>query len=235
VSVAAAHGLRVHLAVGVHPYALAQEAAASHASTPRPTRAPEGKLASRLVTAARRHGAVAIGECGVDALLARRAGPGADLGRQLDLLREHVMAADAATLPLVLHVVRAHQPVLALLRAARGVRAPSRGGPARGVVHAFSGSVEVAQEYVREGFMLAFGGALTHPTHGRARAAASALDDAHLLVESDAPSGRLAGGPARNEPAAVRDVVATLAQLRGQTPERVAEFTWANAQALYRL
>ena len=228
VRVAAERGLRVHVAVGVHPYALANDEAQGPGE-------PDGALAFSLVAAARRHGAVAIGECGVDAPLARRHGAAVSLGRQLAVFREHVLAADTAKLPLVLHVVRAHEPVLNMLRSGRRSRSQANPERPRGVVHAYSGSAELAREYVRLGFMLAFGGALTHPSHERARAAARGLDDEHLLVESDAPSGRLAGGPRRNEPGAVREVVAALAELRGQAPEHVAELTSANARALYRL
>ncbi|MBK8412103.1 MAG: TatD family hydrolase [Sandaracinaceae bacterium] len=59
--------------------------------------------------------------------------------------------------------------------------------------------------------------------------------DEWLLVETDAPSGRLASGPERNEPAALAQVVETLAQLRGQSVEHVAALTYANARRLFQL
>jgi len=83
--------------------------------------------------------------------------------------------------------------------------------------------------------MLAFGGALTRPNHEKARAAARSTPDEWLLVETDAPSGGLASGPERNEPAALAQVVETLAQLRGQSVEHVAALTYANARRLFQL
>jgi TatD DNase family protein len=214
-------GLRVHVAVGVHPYALAAEAR-EWADRP-------AGLAATLSEAATMQGVVAIGECGLDAPLADRAGEACSLARQTAVLREHLTAARECGLPLVLHVVKAHGPALELLRAVPGPPHP------RGVIHAFSGSPELVREYVDLGFMLGFGGALTRPTHEKARAAAVATPDEWLLVETDAPSGRLADGPSRNEPAALAQVVETLAQLRGQTVEHVAARTHANATRLFQL
>ena len=213
-------GVRVHVAVGLHPYALAGPAL------------PEGELTGQLVAAAECFGAVAIGECGLDGPLSKRTAGGVSSAVQERVLREHVHAAALTGLPLVLHVVRAHAAALELLRPDTTRRETP--GP-RGVVHAFSGSVDVARSYVRLGFMLAFGGAITHARHQRARAAAAWVPDDALLLESDAPSGRLSGGPPRNEPSALPRVLAVLAELRGQSQERVAEMTRDNAARLFRV
>lgn len=215
-------GLRVHVAVGVHPFALAAEASAW-------AERPVG-LAAALSEAATMHGVVAIGECGLDAPLADRVGDACSLARQSAVLREHLLAAHECELPLVLHVVKAHGQALALLRAN-----PVPHRPLRGVIHAFSGSPELVREYTDLGFMLGFGGALTRPTHEKARAAAAVVPDDFLLVETDAPSGRFEGGPQRNEPAALAQVVEMLAQLRGQTAQHVAAVTSANARRLFQL
>ncbi len=222
---ASERGLSVHTAVGIHPYALAEGATAWVERAP-------GVLAATLAEAATQDGVVAIGECGLDAPLADRLGEACGLARQSAVLREHLHAAAACQLPLVLHVVKAHGLALELLREAAWDSAPLR---PRGVIHAFSGSPELMREYGDLGFMLAFGGALTRPNHEKARAAARATPDEWLLVETDAPSGQLAGGPARNEPAALVQVVETLAQLRGQTVGHVAELTVANARRLFQL
>lgn len=232
---AAARGVRVHHAVGLHPFALAE--AGNHDWA-----LPEGALAARLIAAAAQQRAVAIGECGLDVPLARRAPSETapfSMPQQVAVLREHLAAAEAAHLPLILHVVRAHEPTLALLREGQpGSQTQrrvlgARDARPRGVVHAYSGSAELVREYERLGFSLAFGGALTHERHARAREAARAVSDERLLVESDAPSGRLSDGPARNEPSSVREVVLTLAALREQAPEHVAEITHRNACALF--
>lgn len=215
-------GLTVYTAVGIHPYALAESASSWVDRQP-------GVLAATLAEAATQHGVVAIGECGLDAPLADRVGEACSLAGQSAVLREHLRAASACQLPLVIHVVKAHGPALELLRGEPAGVAP------RGVIHAFSGSPELVREYVDQGFMLGFGGALSRPTHEKARAAARATPDEWLLVETDAPSGRLEGGPERNEPAALARVVETLAELRGQSVEHVATITQANARRLFQL
>lgn len=217
-------GLTVWTAVGIHPYALAGGARTWVGRAP-------GALAATLAEAATQVGVVAIGECGLDAPLADRAGEECSLAHQSAVLREHLHAATTCELPLVLHVVKAHGLALELLRGAPAAPALT----ARGVIHAFSGSPELVREYVDLGFMLAFGGALTRPNHDRVRAAARATPDEWLLVETDAPSGQLAGGPERNEPAELARVVDALAQLRGQTVEHVAALTHANAWRLFQL
>ena len=223
---AAEHDVHLHVAVGIHPYALTEGASGWVGR-------PEGELASVLMNAARQHGAAAIGECGLDAPLGQREGERCRLAQQGAVLREHLHAASACELPLVLHVVRAHALALELLREA-ALRSPPSPHP-RGVIHAFSGSAERVREYVGLGFMLAFGGSLTHSNHARAHAAARATPDTALLIETDAPSGRLAGGPPRNEPSQLAEVLRALAALRDTTPEHVASVTSRNACALFRV
>lgn len=219
---ASERGLTVYTAVGIHPYALADVARGWIDRA-------KGVLTATLAEAATMQGVVAIGECGLDAPLADRVGEACSLARQSAVLQEHLRAASACQLPLVIHVVKAHGTALELLRG------EPAGFEPRGVIHAFSGSPELVREYVDQGFMLGFGGALTRPNHEKARAAARATPDEWLLVETDAPSGRLEGGPERNEPAALAQVVETLAELRGQTVEHVAACTQANARRLFRL
>lgn len=215
-------GLTVYTAVGIHPYALVGGARAWVGRSP-------GALAAALAEETTQLGVVAIGECGLDGPLADRAGAACSLAHQSAVLREHLRAASTCQLPLVLHVVKAHGLALELLRG------EPVGVEPRGVIHAFSGSPELVREYVDLGFMLGFGGALTRPTHEKARVAARATPDEWLLVETDAPSGRLEGGPERNEPAALARVVETLAELRGQSVEHVATITQANARRLFQL
>lgn len=203
--------------VGLHPFALREAA-------------PPENLERSLKAAAEQLGAVAIGECGLHKPSSSMSVP---MQTQEAVLRAHLGAAMELGLPLVLHVVQAHGPALALLRCAlHGTKHQSRDAP-RGVVHAYSGSLEVAAEYQRLGFLLAFGGALTHPHHKRARAVAKALPLEALLLESDAPSAPAASSPSRNEPMVVASVAQALADLRGIKAEDVARVTTANALILF--
>jgi TatD DNase family protein len=195
--------VRLALAVGLHPehLVLAQEDEARSDGSDGLHEAsfdPES-LVAQLVLAAHEHGAVAIGECGLD----RRVEAQTSLDRQRAVLEAHLEAAKRTGLPLVLHVVRRDGALLDALR-------PH--APLRGMVHAFTGGPELAREYVALGLHLSFGGGLTRPNARRARDAAALVPAERVLIETDAPdqTPRGASSP-RNEPSflpLVRDALA---------------------------
>lgn len=166
---------------------------------------------------------VAVGEAGLDFR------PGqADAEVQLPLLERQLQLARRHELPVLLHVVRAHDQVLQLLRRYRL--------PLAGIVHAFSGSEQQAREYARLGFKLGFGGAISYDRAHKLRRLAAELPLEWMVLETDAPDMPLAryrGQP--NEPARVAEVAALLAQLRGQPVAEIIDVTAATAQRLLRL
>ncbi|MBV0932485.1 TatD family hydrolase [Marinobacterium sp. A346] len=166
---------------------------------------------------------VALGEIGLD-FRPGQAAPAVQLPlfeQQLQLARQH-------DLPVLLHVVKAHDQVLKRLRQ---VHLP-RGG----IVHAFSGSEQQARAYAGLGFKLGFGGALSHARARKLRRLATALPLEWLVLETDAPDMPLAGYPDQpNEPSRVAEVAALIAQWRGLSQEAVAEATSRTAQQLLRL
>ena len=94
----------------------------------------------------------------------------------------------------------------------------------------------MVNRYIDLGFALSFAGAVTWERAKKPVAAAACVPDAALLVETDAPdqSPRTRRGQ-RNAPAALAEVVATLAVIRGQTVEHVKRLTLTNAQRVFRL
>lgn len=145
----------------------------------------------------------AVGELGLDRLRGDLAAQEASARLQLDF-------ADARGLPVVLHCVRAHVRLLELL------------GPAHtGLVHAWTGSAELAVAFVRRGLHVSFGRALL--ASPRIAAAAGVVPDDRLLVESDgeAPSPVLTA------------VIERLAALRGWSVDTLVRRTEANARALF--
>jgi len=198
----------VHGALGLHPWV-----------------AHEPLAAASLRDELRASGAVAVGEIGLDALVA-----GADLALQRRVLATQLAVAAAQGLPVILHCRGAFEELIALLRD----HGCGRDGVPGGIVHAFSRGPELAARFLELGLHLAFGGAVTRAT-SRARRAAAITPAERLLVETDAPAIGLAGVEPRDvEPRHARDVALALAALRGETPERVAEVTTANARALFR-
>jgi TatD DNase family protein len=163
--------------------------------------------------------AVAVGEIGLDFYL-----EGANAARQEFFFIEQLKIARKFDLPVLLHVRRAIDAVLKCLR-----RVPARAG----IAHAFNGSFPQAGAFLRIGFGLGFGGAMTYPRSARIRRLAASLPIESIVLESDAPDippHWLAGG--RNTPAEIFRFAEELAALRVMTVEEVTRATTENARRL---
>jgi TatD DNase family protein len=164
--------------------------------------------------------AVAVGEIGLDRFVEVR-----DDARQEFFFREQLRIARDLGLPVLLHVRRAIEPVLKQLR-----QIPVSGG----IAHAFNGSRQQADEFIRLGFKLGFGGAMTHARATRIRALAAQLPLDAIVLETDAPDMPpewLMGG--RNSPAELPRIALALSQLRKELMDRVIENTSRNVHALF--
>ena len=166
---------------------------------------------------------VAIGEIGLDYYL-----PDTDQKGQQLLFEQQLHIAQSAALPVLLHVRKAHDQVLATLR--------KKHFPCGGIVHAFSGSYQQATQYITLGFTLGFGGTLTYSRAKRIRTIATKLPQRAIVLETDAPDMP----PARyrgttNQPEYILETLAVLAELRGESPKSVATYTTANARHILNL
>jgi TatD DNase family protein len=165
-------------------------------------------------------GIVAVGECGLD-------GASPDPARQERLFRLHIALARELRLPLLVHVLRAHDVAPRLLAEERA---------AGGILHSYSGGAELVPVYRDLGFAFSFAGPVTYRKSRRPVAAARAVPDALLLAETDAPDQSPEPHRGRRcEPAFVREVVAGLAAARGGSFEELAALTSANARRLLQL
>lgn len=197
-------------AVGLHPWWIKDLAVA------------DDELSQRLADNAGRKRCVAIGECGLDK------GIEVPLPRQESVFRLQLSVACEFDLPLIIHVHRYHAEVLRILKEVQ----PARGG----VIHAFSGSEEIASEYWRLGFYLGVGGTITYERAAKTRRAVAAAPMESLLLESDAPDMPLCGRQGqRNSPELLPDIAAALAELRCMRVEDVARQTRQNTQRLFAL
>ncbi|VAX14535.1 Putative deoxyribonuclease YjjV [hydrothermal vent metagenome] len=162
------------------------------------------------------HRPLAIGEIGLDFFIDQ---PNKDQQRyffsaQLDI-------AGQANLPVSLHIRKAHDQVLSLLR-----KHPVRGGFA----HAFNGSLQQAQQYIELGFKLGFGGTLTYEGSRKIRELARVLPLDSIVMETDAPDMVVAAHRGqRNSPEYILDCLHVLAELRDEDPGFIAERTTKNA------
>lgn len=184
------------------------------------------QLASRIEA----HKPVAIGEIGLDRFQSCIDRPGVlehDLTLQEFYFVEQLKLARKQDLPVLLHIRRAHDQVLKYLRR---IRVPG------GIAHAFNGSLQQAQEFIKLGFKLGFGGAFTYTRATNLRQLAEVLPLDSIVLETDGPDIPPAWiARQRNEPAELAGIARALAEIRHMPAEAVAEFTSRNARAVLRL
>jgi TatD DNase family protein len=165
---------------------------------------------------------VAVGEIGLDYFVTAL-----DRERQQVLFEAQLALARDAGLPVILHVRKAHDAVLAAIRRIR-----VRGG----IAHAYNGSLQQAQQYIDLGFKLGFGGMLTYERSRRLRQLAQALPVESIVLETDAPDLTVAQHRGmRNSPEYLPHCLAALSEVRGETREALARQTSANARAVLGL
>lgn len=148
---------------------------------------------------------------------------------QKDVCEKQMELAWTLGMPVVYHVREAHQDMLDLMKAHKSHLTP-------GIIHCFSGSAEIAKEYLKLGYHISFSGSLTFKKAPRLCEAALVIPDDRLLIETDSPY--MSPEPVRgrrNEPAHVRFVAQKLADLKGVSCEEIADLTTRNAFALYGL
>jgi TatD DNase family protein len=204
----------VHVALGIHPQAL-----------PGMDPAGDDRHLADLEALLARGGAVAVGECGLDGLVA---GAGAPLDRQRAVLRGQLIIARRLGLPVLLHSLRAHDAMREELE--------RDGVPSGGILHSFSGSSEQVPAFAALGLHFSFAGPVTYEGARKPVAAARAVSPDRLLVETDAPdqSPRPHRGT-RNEPARLPLVLEAVAHAVGTSAGELDRLTSGNARRLLRL
>ena len=172
---------------------------------------------------AERHGAVAIGETGLDYHYD-------EVSREVqhERFRRHLIAATELSLPVIIHTREAREDTLALIREHTD---PAVGG----VLHCFTEDLDMAREAVRHGYSISLSGIVTFRNAEAIRELARQVPLDRLLIETDSPY--LAPVPHRgkpNEPQWVVEVAECIAKERGISVDEVAMQTTANFYRLFR-
>lgn len=164
---------------------------------------------------------VAIGEIGLD-----YRNPDLQPKQQLFYFEQQLLIAGETSLPVILHVLKAHDQALAVLK-----KRPVSGG----TVHAFNGNLQQAKQYIDLGFKLGFGSMLTYERSSRLRKLASQIPLEAIVLETDAPDMTVAPFQyQRGKPSYLAYCCSALAELRQLTQEDVAIQTTANATTVFK-
>jgi TatD DNase family protein len=148
---------------------------------------------------------------------------------QLRIFRDQLRMARELGLPVIIHDREAHDVVHATLKAMGK-------GEKRGVIHCFSGDLDLAGAFIELGYFISIPGTVTYKNASQIKEVAAAIPLSRMLIETDSPY--LSPAPKRgkrNEPAHVYYTAMEVARLRGIPFEAVARQTTENARILFGL
>jgi TatD DNase family protein len=201
----------IDIALGCHPYFLSL--------LPDTEFAEQITLMAELANQHKSH-IVAIGECGVDGSL------DIPMDYQEKILIEQIRIAKLIKKPLVLHHRQSHNALIRILKQEK-----FDGG---GVVHAFSGSYQIAKTYIDMGLALGVGGTISYQRAIKTRNTIKAVGLAHLLLETDAPDMPIFGYQGlANTPQRLPLIASALAQLKGISLDLVTQQTTINYHRIF--
>ena len=202
----AEHYPAIRYAPGIHPWWVGRVGGDAIAAL-------EREITDRLP------GMVAIGECGLDRLRNHQ-------DKQSEVFRVQIRLAQRHGYPLLIHSVRSHDEVGALLK--------SEGFSNPFLLHGFSGSWEQAMGIVERGGYIGIGGIITHTRAKKTRDAIRRLPDHALIMETDAPDMPPTGlRKGENTPLNLPWFFDSLCRLRGADPETLSARILSNTERLF--
>lgn len=166
----------------------------------------------------------AIGEIGLDYYW-----DFAPIDVQKEVFRKQIRLAKKLNLPIIIHDRDAHKDICDILKE-EGAK------DIGGIMHSFSGSLEMAQKCMEMNFYISFSGPVTFKNAKKPKEIAQEIPLERILIETDSPY--LTPEPfrgKRNEPAYVRYVAKTIAELRGISIEQLENTTTENAKQIFNL
>ena len=164
---------------------------------------------------------IAVGEIGLDYYWVQD-----NKEKQKALFISQIELAKKLDLPVLVHDRDAHADSLEILKEYKP----------RGVVHSFSGSIEMAEELLKIGMYIGVGGVITFKNAKKLPDVVKMLPEDRILLETDAPY--LAPVPYRsktNNSSLIYLTAQKIAELNNTTTEKILKTTFANAQKLFRI
>ena len=169
------------------------------------------------------HKVYAIGECGLDYYWTKE-----NMEYQKKVFIAQIELAIELDLPIIIHMRDATKDTYEILKEYKG--------KLKGVMHCYSGSLEMAREFINLGLYISLGGPVTFKNAKDPKLVAENIDINKLLIETDCPY--LAPTPyrgKRNESSYVYNVALEISKIRNLSIEEVDEITTKNAKELFRI
>ena len=144
--------------------------------------------------------------------------------KQKDIFQKQIDIAKKHDKPIVIHARDAYEDTYRILKQAAH----------RGIMHCYSGSVEMAKRYIEIGVEISLAGPVTFKNARVPKEVATVIGIDHLMIETDCPY--LAPHPFRgklNEPANVVYIAQEIAKLKNMEIEDVARITTFNAKRMF--
>ena len=138
---------------------------------------------------------------------------------------KQLLLSKSLHIPVIIHSREASQDCFDIIK---------KSGVEKGVIHCYSGSLEMAEEYVKMGFLIGIGGVLTFPNAKKLVEVAKKISLEHILIETDSPY--LSPVPhrgKRNDSRNLEFIVKKLAEIKGVSPTDVANVTLENGKKLF--
>ena len=167
---------------------------------------------------------IAIGETGLD--YHYKLSP---LEKQKEVFRKFLQLCQELDLPAVIHSREASKDTMLLIH-------EENQGKLKGVLHCFSGDMDLAREALDMGLLISFTGNITFPKADKVRNAAKEIPLDRIMIETDCPFlAPQAFRGKRNEPAYVVKVAEQIAEVKGLPIEEIALKTTENAKRFFKL
>lgn len=145
---------------------------------------------------------------------------------QKSVFEQQLRLAKEKDLPVIIHDREAHEDTMLLLKKYRP----------KGVVHCFSGSVEMAKEVVKFGMYIGLGGAVTFKNAKKPVSVAAVVPEDRLLIETDCPyMAPIPHRGERNDSSLIPFTAEIIAAIRGITAQQVLDITHKNAKELFNI
>lgn len=167
---------------------------------------------------------VAIGEMGLDYYWDK-----SPKDVQKEVFRRQIALAKEVNLPIIIHNRDATEDVVTILK-------EEGAAEVGGIMHCFTGSLEIAKACMEMNFYISFGGPVTFKNAKKPKEVVKDIPSDRLLIETDCPY--LTPAPfrgKRNEPSYVKYIAEQIAELREMSFEKLAALTTENAKKVFRI